>query len=147
MSELGKHHAEGRSDLSVLHAYRDCLQSAENAFDPEPIIALMADDVVLMVPNEPVQEGKSACAAFIRRTLAEQEAWFDRVITYASEEVSTRGEVAFDRGSFAFTVVGKHDPAKTEATGKYFWLYTIAGDGNWRLARAILSLDDPPEGS
>ena len=147
MSDLGYDHAPERSDATPLHAYRDRLQAAENAFDPEPIVAVMADDIVLMVPNEPVQDGKSACAAFVRRLLLEQEAWFHRVITYASHEVSTRGEVAFDRGSFSFTVVAKHDGTKIEATGKYFWLYTATADGQWKLSRAILSLDDPPEQS
>jgi len=134
------------SDATLLHSYREQLQAAENAFDPDPIIRLMADDMVLMVPNEPVQEGKPACAAFVRRVLAEQEEWFDRVISYVSDEVVKRGEVAFDRGSFSFTVVVKHDGRRSEATGKYFWMYTRNRDGgDWNLARAILSLDDEPE--
>lgn len=134
-------------EAAVLHAYREQLQSAENAFDPDPIIRLMADDMVLMVPNEPVQEGKAACTAFVRRILAEQQEWFDRVISYVSEEVSVRREVAFDRGSFSFTAVVKHDGRKSEPTGKYFWMYTRDRAGEWKLARAILSLDDEPEGA
>ena len=133
------------SDVAVLHAYHEQLQAAENAFDADPIVQLMADDMVLMVPNEPVQEGKPACAAFVRRILAEQQAWFDRVISYVSEEVAIRGEVAFDRGSFSFTVVVKHDGRRSEPTGKYFWMYARDRDGGWKLARAILSLDDEPE--
>ena len=133
-------------DATLLHSYREQLQAAENAFDPDPIIRLMADDMVLMVPNELVQEGKPACAAFVRRILAEQQEWFDRVISYVSEEVAKRGEVAFDRGSFSFSVVVKHDDRRSEATGKYFWMYTRnRASGDWNLARAILSLDDEPE--
>jgi ketosteroid isomerase-like protein len=98
-----------------------------------------------MVPNEPVQEGKAACAAFVRRILAEQQAWFDRVISYVSEEVAIHGKIAFDRGSFSFTVVVKHDGRKSEPTGKYFWMYTRDRESEWKLARAILSLDDEPE--
>ena len=130
----------------LLHATREELQAAENAFDPDPIVHLMADDMVLMVPNEPVQEGKAACAAFVRRILAEQQEWFDRVISYVSEEVAIRGDIAFDRGSFSFTVVVKHDGRRSEPTGKYFWLYSRDPRGEWKLARAILSLDDAPEG-
>ena len=107
-------------NVAVFHAFREQLQSAENAFDPEPIIRLMADDMVLMVPNEPVQEGKPACAAFVRRILAEQQEWFDRVISYVSEEVAIRRGVAFDRGSFSFTVVVKHNGRRSEPTGKDF---------------------------
>jgi len=132
--------------VEALHAIRERLQAAENAFDPDPIVEVMADDVVLMVPNEPVQEGKADAAAFVRRTLDEQQEWFDRVISYVSDEVSIRGPVAFDRGSFSFTVVVKHDGRRNEATGKYLWLYTWDRGGGWKIARAILSLDDPPEG-
>jgi ketosteroid isomerase-like protein len=134
------------ADEAVLHANREQLQAAENAFDADRIVLMMADDMVLMVPNEPVQEGKPACAAFVRRTLAEQQKWFDRVISYVSEEVAIRGDIAFDRGSFSFTVVVKHDRRRSEATGKYFWLYSRDRGGEWKLARAILSLDDEPEG-
>ena len=146
----GSEYAEGFTveppELFFLHANREELQAAENAFDPDPIVRLMADDMVLMVPNEPVQEGKAACAAFVRRILAEQQEWFDRVISYASEEVAIRGDIAFDRGSFSFTVVVKHDGRRSEPTGKYFWLYSRDPRGEWKLARAILSLDDEPEG-
>jgi len=134
-----------RLDLEMLHAIRERLQAAENAYDAAPIVAAMADDMVLMVPNEAVQEGKTDCAAFVRRVLADQEAWFDRRMSYVSEEVSIRGDVGFDRGSFSFTVVVKHDGRQSGASGKYLWLYARTGAGRWKLARAILSLDDPPE--
>jgi ketosteroid isomerase-like protein len=132
-------------DVAALEAIHARLQDAENAFDSVPIVGVMADDVVLMVPNEPVQEGKAETAAFVARILEEQQAWFDRRITYVSDEISVRGDTAFDRGTFSFTVVAKHDGRTTAATGKYFWLYTRADSKEWRLSRAILSLDDPPE--
>jgi ketosteroid isomerase-like protein len=47
------------SDVHVLAEIRERLNAAENAGDPEPICAVMADDVVLMAPSVPVQEGKA----------------------------------------------------------------------------------------
>lgn len=128
-----------------LHAIRERLHAGENAFDAEPLIEVMADDMVLMVPNEPVQVGKAQCAAFVRQILAHQQAWFDRHITYVSEEVAIRGNTAFDRGTFSFTVVAKHDGSKSGATGKYLWLYERTAADDWKMFRALLSLDDPPE--
>ena len=124
---------------------RERLQAGENTFDGDPIGAAMADDMVLMVPNEPVQVGKAECAAFVRRMLAHQQAWFDRRIAYVSDEVAIRGDAAFDRGTFSFTVVVKHDGSTSGATGKYLWLYERPSAGDWKMSRAILSLDDPPE--
>ena len=54
------------SDFRILSDIRERLTAAENAGDPESICAAIADDVVLMVPSAPVQEGKAACAAFLR---------------------------------------------------------------------------------
>jgi ketosteroid isomerase-like protein len=132
-------------EIQSLHAIRARLEAGENAFDGDPIADAMADDMVLMVPNEPVQAGKAQCEAFIRRILAEQQAWFDRHITYVSEEVAIRGDTAFDRGSFSFTVRAKHDGSSSEPTGKYLWLYERAAGRDWKLSRVIVSLDDPPE--
>ena len=136
---------QSERDVQLVHAMRGRLEAGENAFDGDPIIETMADDMVLMVPNEPVQVGKAQCEAFIRRMLAEQQAWFDRHITYVSEEVAIRGNIAFDRGSFSFTVRAKHDGRSSEPTGKYFWLYQRSASGDWKLSRAIVSLDDLPE--
>ena len=135
----------GQEDVQALHAIRERLQAGENAFDGDALVDMMADDFVLMVPNEPVQVGKGQCEAFVRRILAEQQAWFDRRISYVSEEVATRGDTAFDRGTFSFTLVVKHDGSTGGATGKYLWLYERTGDSDWKLSRAILGLDDPPE--
>ena len=129
----------------LLHAIRERLQAGENAFDADPLIEVMADDMVLMVPNEPVQVGKAQCAAFVRHILADQQAWFDRHISYVSEEVAIRGNTAFDRGTFSFTVVVKHDGSKSAPTGKYLWLYERTAADDWKMSRAIVSLDDPPE--
>jgi uncharacterized protein (TIGR02246 family) len=55
------------NDEQALHAIRAELEAAENAGDADAIGGLLADDAVLMVPSEPVQEGREACAAFVRR--------------------------------------------------------------------------------
>jgi len=136
---------EPPDDTAALMAIHERLEDAENAFDPAPIVEIMAEDVVLMVPNEPVQEGKADTAAFVTRILAEQQAWFDRHITYVTGGIEPHGDRAVDRGTFSFTVIARHDGRRTEATGKYLWLYARDAAGDWRLSRAILSLDDPPE--
>ena len=121
------------------------LESAENAGDADYIVSLMADDVVIMVPNEAVHEGKDACAEFLRGMLAWMIESLDRHIEYFSGEIRVLGEHAFDRGTFAFTATPKSGGDTTHAQGKYFWLYSRDGGGSWKLARMIVSLDDPPE--
>ena len=90
------------SDIAVLSELREKLTAAENAGDPEPICAAMADDMALMVPNAPVQEGKAACAAFLRAVLPSLLQEFERHVSYTSAEVRVFDETAFDRGTFSF---------------------------------------------
>ncbi len=132
-------------DTQALASILRRLEAAENAGNADYIIGMMADDMVMMVPNEPVCEGKEACAEFLRGMLAWMIEALDRQIAYASAEVCVLGDHAFDRGTFAFTATPKSGGDTTHAQGKYFWLYSRDGNGSWKLSRGIVSLDAPPE--
>jgi uncharacterized protein (TIGR02246 family) len=133
------------TDARAIGALRQALQAAENAADADAAAALFADDVVAMVPDVPVQEGKAACTAFMRGIMGELSARFIRHITYVSDEVSVVGETAFDRGTFAFTIAPRSGGEPSRVTGKYFWLLTRLGAGEWRVTRLIVSRDEPAE--
>jgi len=131
------------SDVSVLSEIRERLTAAENAGDPEPICAALADDVVFMVPSAPVQEKKAACATFLRAVLPSLLHEFARSVSYTSAEVRVFGDVAFDRGTFSFSVTPRTGGPSQVNVGKYFWLY-IRTDATWKLARVIVCLDEAP---
>jgi uncharacterized protein (TIGR02246 family) len=133
------------ADAVALAAVRDALEAAENAFDPDAVAALFADDIVAMVPDVPVQTGKAACAAFMREVMGELSARFVRHITYTSDEVALLGETAFDRGTFAFTTTPRDGGTTRRVTGKYLWLLRRAAGQQWRIARLIVSRDDAPD--
>lgn len=122
------------------------LQAAENAADADAAAALMADDVVLMVPDFPVQEGKEASTAFLRDVMAWLFEHFHRQVTYVSAEVAVIGDTAFDRGTFEFTCTPRTGGETTQATGKYLWLLRRMS-GAWKVARMIVCRDseDEPE--
>jgi uncharacterized protein (TIGR02246 family) len=130
------------ADERVVAALREALEAAENAGDADAAAALFADDAVLMVPDFPVQEGKAACAAFMRDIMAWLAAQFDRHITYVSAEVVVIGDLAFDRGTFSFTVSARSGGERTEVTGKYLWLLRRTAAEPWKVARLIVARDD-----
>ena len=105
------------------------------------MIDLLAEDAVIMAPDQPVQEGKAACAAFLTDVIASLFEQFDRRIAYVSAEVRVIGEYAFDRGSFAFSIAPRSGGDTSRETGKYLFLYSRAADGSWKIARAIVNLD------
>jgi ketosteroid isomerase-like protein len=125
-----------------LHEHRRRIEAAENAFDAGPICSLMAEDAVIMVPDFPVQEGRAACVEFVEGVTRWQRENLDRHITYVSAEVRVVGDVAFDRGTFSFTVSEQHEGGESVVTGKYFWLYSRTADDHWRLARIVASVDE-----
>ena len=88
------------ADVSALASIRQALEAAENAADADAAAALFADDIVAMVPDFPVQEGRAACLAFMHDVMGWLSAQFDRHITYTSAEVVTSADMAFDRGTF-----------------------------------------------
>ena len=138
-----RHRAE--DERRALHDIRERIEEAENAGITERFVEVMADDIVLMVPDQPVQQGKAACAEFVRNVLAGLLSRFSRRIVYASDEVDIVGGVAFDRGTFAFTVTPREGGQTTRVTGKYLWLLRRAEDGPWRMWRVIMSVDEGDE--
>jgi ketosteroid isomerase-like protein len=135
-----------QTDLEVLREIRTRLEAAENDGDAAYIGGMMADDAVLMVPNQPVREGKAACAGFIADILPGLLSHFDRRIIYVSDEVRVIGDFAFDRGRFRFTAVPRSGGDASESTGKYFWLYSWHPVSSWKLARLVHVLDEEERG-
>jgi ketosteroid isomerase-like protein len=120
------------------------VEAAENNHTPDDTIAMMAEDVVLMVPDFEVQEGREACARFIREMDACLAEAFDRRIRYVSTEVRVLGDVAFDRGTFAFAVLFRDQDEARINRGKFLILYVRSGH-EWKISRLIVSRDDPEE--
>ena len=134
-----------QADIRAIEDIRRRVEAAENAGDPEYCAGLLADDAVFLVPDFPVQNGRDACAAFLRDLIPGLIEFFDRRITYTGSEVRVLDDIAFDRGEFAFTVRPRSGGDESLVTGKYFWLYARAADGGWRLSRAVVTRDDPDE--
>ena len=110
------------ADVCAIAALREALEAAENASDADAAVALLTDDAVVMVPDFPVQEGRAACASFMREIMGWLTAHFVRHIAYVSAEVVVIDDMAFDRGTFVFTVSPRSGGDSTQVTGKYLWL-------------------------
>ena len=130
------------TDVRALDDLRRRLEAAENEGDADYIAGLMAEDAVIMVPDFDVQEGREASARFIRSLLPGLHQHFRRRIRYVSAEIAVHGDLAFDRGRFAFTATPRAGGETTVANGKYLWMYSRSPDGSWQLSRLVASLDE-----
>ena len=133
------------SDSDRIRQLLRSIEAAENSGQPERLVELLADDVVLMAPDHPVHEGKEKCAAFVTTVLADLFENFDRRIVYTSAELRMFGSHAFDRGRYTFSVAPKAGGEVTQGTGSYLFLYSRSPAGDWKLARAIVNQDSAPE--
>jgi uncharacterized protein (TIGR02246 family) len=133
---------DSRTNVRQVEEILRRIEAAENTGDCTAMIDMLADDAVIMAPNQPVQEGKAACAAFLTDVMASLFEQFDRRIAYVSAEVRVIGDCGFDRGSFAFTVAPRSGGETSRETGKYLFLYSRGAADSWKIARAIVSLDD-----
>ncbi len=132
-------------DVAAVRELLRLIEAAENRGDAVALAALLADDCVIMAPDQPVQEGRQACAEFAERVFADQNAHCSREIRYVSNAVEVQGSWAMDRGTFRFTVVPHAGGEVSHATGKFLFMYSRAAGASWKLARAIVNLDSPPE--
>ena len=133
------------ADGSNIAAIRIALEAAENASNADAATALLSDDAVIMVPDFPVQEGRAACAAFLREMMGWLAAGFDRQVSYTSDEVNVTGDLAFDHGTFAFTISPKGPGVISRVTGKYLWILQRSPRGEWAVTRLIASRDEDGE--
>jgi uncharacterized protein (TIGR02246 family) len=121
------------------------IEAAENSGDADASGRLLTDDVVFMVPNAPTIQGREPVVEFIRKVFAWVLERYDQHIAYTSEEIRVLEGVAFDRGTFVFTCTPKGGGAAEVNSGKYLFVYERGSDGEWRVSRAIESLDDREE--
>ena len=112
------------------------LMTADNASDLESVLALYADDAVLLPPGETEVRGKAA----IRARYTKMFATTRMAVRFEIDEAADQGDVGFLRGR----TIGKRvstDGGRTEdLTGKFVMLLKRHGAG-WAIGSLIWNLD------
>jgi uncharacterized protein (TIGR02246 family) len=117
------------------------LLAAVNASDYRRLLAVWADDGVLMPPSRAVVHGRRALEEYFRERFSGNRFRF----SFTSSDIQRFGDVAFER--LGYTAVmwsgGGGDPA--EDVGKGLHVYRRQADGSWKLALDIWNSDRPAE--
>ncbi len=114
------------------------------AGDWEAFAAAFTEDAVRMVPNEPVHVGRAAIADWAATN------WGGLTFSEGSQtvlEVDGRGDMAFARLAYSFTVVvpGLEEPITD--VGKALIILRKQPDGSWLVSHSIYNADYPPPGT
>ena len=128
-------------DVAAIKSLGTSYTQAELAKDVDAMAALLADDAILMPPNEPAIVGKEAIKA--RAASAFELGMEASEFTITSVEIDGVDGLAFDRGTWSWTGV---PPGMTEPmtdTGKYVHILRRQEDGSWLIAVDIWNSDTP----
>ena len=96
-----------------------------------------AEDAVVMMPNMPAWQGKSAIVDGFTGFLGEYKLSNGKPTT---TDVMIAGDLAIETGTFEWTITPKKGAAVTDK-GKYLTVWKKQADGTWKIIRDINNSD------
>jgi uncharacterized protein (TIGR02246 family) len=113
------------------------LLAAVNASDASRVLAVWADDGVLMPPHHPAVRGRSALNQYFRSLFSRRKVRF----AFTSSEIQLAGEVALERVTYVASMWPVTGGSAVEDIGKGLHVYRRQTDGAWKLAQDIWNSD------
>jgi uncharacterized protein (TIGR02246 family) len=126
-----------RADLAAIARSRDEYVAAHNAGDLDRIMALWADDAILLPPDEPTIYGKAAIRDYIEKVLDQIPAR----VALSLEETRIADDWAFDRGVETVTMGTEASGQSVTMRVKYICILQRQADGSWKFARYIYNIE------
>jgi len=97
----------------------------------EAVLALMAPDVIFLVPGQPPMQGRAAFEKGLRGVLSTHTIESRSTI----EEVVVVGDLAYSRTQLSVTITSKHGNLPMQRTGHTLSILRKGADGKWLLTR------------
>jgi ketosteroid isomerase-like protein len=107
----------------------------------DSLMVLMAQDVVLMPPNEAVLNGKTAVRAWYDQFLTQLRT---TELTITDREVLIGGEGATELAAFSWTLAPVAGGPGVTDRGSYVQVWHREPDGRWLFARELWNSTSPP---
>ena len=125
------------ADVAAIHAATNAWVAAYNAGDADKIVALYADDAIMMPPDAAAATGHEAMKQYLTADMAAAKA---AGVSFAldADASGVSGELAWHSGTFH--VAGANGASL--GTGKYVEVWHKA-DGKWLMIRDVWNNDAP----
>ncbi|MDH3458209.1 MAG: DUF4440 domain-containing protein [Gemmatimonadota bacterium] len=114
--------------------------AALSAGDLDSMMAVYADEVIMLPPNEPARVGTAAVRAMWEGVLDA----FAVNVSVSVEEVEVLGAWAFERGTFEMKLTPRSGGSPLEDSGKYLDVLRRNADGDWKYWRLCFNSSLPP---
>ena len=129
------------SPTDAIRAADAVLQKAVADKNLKAIMALYADDAVLLPTAEPIVVGRSAIREEWRHILAIPN--FRNTSELTKIDVSRSGDMAYSMGTYVATMLGEDGKPATEP-GKWLSVWKRQADGKWLVVVETYNTDIPP---
>jgi uncharacterized protein (TIGR02246 family) len=127
--------ADTSADVKAMHDATDAWVAAYNAGDVDKIVALYAEDGIMMPPDSTSLKGHQAMKEYLASNIAQSKAGgFGFALD--ADDASVTGDMGWHSGAFHVTDA----KGATAATGKYVEVWHKA-DGKWLMVRDIWNND------
>ncbi len=137
-AELRRQDQRDEDALRVLAAR---MTAAETAGDADSLVAVLADDAILMPPGVPAVEGKTACLEMIRDVMRRNAIEIHRrSLSYTTLELTVTGRVAIERGTYQHEFVMAETGEPRDERGQYLRVYRRAAGDAWQVHRVIWNI-------
>jgi len=119
------------SDLAAIRTADSTFMATVNAGDVDAVVAVFANDAVLLPPNAPAQRGRTAIRTFWGGLLKTHTLKLE----VGSDTLEGRGDLAYNVGHYRFTAVPKDKAHPGMADeGKFVGILKKQPDGSWKHA-------------
>ena len=125
-------------DIAAIKAIGPALDEAALSGDWKTLVELFTEDVVMMGPNSPILQGRSALMELLESSGMTVSEHMVRIV-----EVDGYGDIAYGRATWKETssIEGVAEPIKEE--GKILGIFRKQADGSWRMAIWMWNSDLP----
>ena len=130
---------DSSAELAAIRAQSQAFDSTLSLAEEQPFLALLADSVLWMVPNQPSLVGKGAVRDRIHGRFAVSS--LDHRTTI--HEIRVAGDWAYARVTYRMSITPKNGGAAAEEIGKGINMFEKAPNGSWLVTRHIWNADHP----
>jgi ketosteroid isomerase-like protein len=116
------------------------LLAALRTDSPDSLVALLADDVIIMPPNEPVLKGKAAVRTWYEAFVKQMHT---SSLTISDRELLIGGDYATEVAGFEWTLVPAGGGAPMVDRGSYMQVWHRQPDGRWVFSREVWNSTAP----